>query len=104
MTDPARLLLAPELDENVVWAIKSLAKGEATPVQQIDAVEFILHRLAGSDNQSFYPNDVSGGQNTAFLEGRRFVGRELRKIIITPSARLLETQKGRGGKPKVTDV
>lgn len=82
---PDRLLLPPTLDEAIVWAVKNLAKGEASPTQQRDAIEFILHRLSGADNQSFVPDDRSGGQNTAFLEGRRFVGRELRKIIITPS-------------------
>lgn len=95
MTLAERMLTAPALTEADVWAVKSLSKGEATAEQQKHFLEFLLHRLSGADNQSFVPNDASGGQNTAFLEGRRFVGREVRKIIITPSKALLEKQARR---------
>ncbi|MGA0595611.1 hypothetical protein [Enterovirga sp. CN4-39] len=97
-----RMLAAPPLDEKTVYAVKALAKGEASGTDQIKAVEFILHALSGADNQSFVPNDASGGQNTAFLEGRRFVGRELRRIIITPSERLIP-KPARTAQRKVTN-
>lgn len=103
MIDPTRLLGSPDLDEHNVWSVKLLAKGEASAEQQIAALEFILHKLAQTDNQSFVPNDMSGGQNTAFLEGRRFVGRELRRIILEPSERLLPPEK-LARKPKVSNA
>lgn len=64
-------------------ALKALAAGAATGPQQRLAYGFILHALAGVDRSSFVPED-DGGLTMAWREGRRFVGRHMRRIVETP--------------------
>ncbi len=93
MTPAGLFLDPPPLDAPIIYAIKALAKGEADASDQKLAINFIVVLLSRANDQCFVPNDVSGGQNTAFLEGKRFVGRELRRIIDTPSEELLGKQQ-----------
>ena len=65
-------------------AIKMVNEGDATPEQQKAALRAILHKIAQVDDQSFRSDDHGGVQDTAFAEGKRFVGLQVRKIINVP--------------------
>lgn len=82
----------------IVAALKAFGKGEARADQQITAANFIIERLAGTYDLSFRPDDKGGERDTAFSEGRRFVGLQLRRVFTVP----FETLTGRqtsGEKP-----
>lgn len=65
-------------------AIKALASGEANPDQQKRALEAIIARICCVNELSFRADDHGGSRETDFAEGKRFVGLQLRKLIITP--------------------
>lgn len=69
---------------STVAAIKAVGKGEARPEQQIAALNFIIEAMAGTYDLSFRPDDRGGDRDTAFAEGRRFVGLQLRRVIAQP--------------------
>lgn len=56
-----------------VAAIQALQRGEATPDQQKRALDYIIHS-AGTYDLSYRP---SSDRDTAFAEGKRFVGLQI---------------------------
>ena len=68
----------PSIEKHVVHAIKALERGDATPEQQKSALKFIVFSLSKIDNIS-YRSDSE--RDTAFLEGRRFVGWGIGNIL-----------------------
>lgn len=64
-------------------AIKAMAQGEATADQQKRALEAIIYRIACSDDLSFRADDHGGDRESAFAEGKRYVGLQLKKLIHT---------------------
>lgn len=72
------------LPRHMAVAIKNVARGEATPEQQVQAIEAIIKVIACIDEQSFRADDHGGERDSVFAEGRRFVGLQLRKLLITP--------------------
>lgn len=67
-----------------IEAVKALAKGEARPDQQVRALEWIIKTAAGTYEMSFRSDADGGERETAFAEGRRFVGLQLVKLINLP--------------------
>jgi hypothetical protein len=78
----------PAVTEWEGFAIKALAKGEATPDQQQRAFKFIVERVSRVDEPSFIFNEDGGERATAFVEGRRSVGLFLKGLIALPSDKL----------------
>lgn len=66
-----------DYDIPTVAAVQALARGEATPDQQRDALNFIINQAAATYGTSF---QLEGDRETAFAEGRRFVGNQLVKL------------------------
>lgn len=60
-----------------ISAIQALERGEATPEQQKRALTWIIIEAARTYDQSFRPDPYE----TAFAEGRRFVGNEVVKML-----------------------
>jgi hypothetical protein len=60
----------PDYIESDVQAIRALQRGEATPRQQVQALEWMVQAF-GTHDASFRPGDPTG---TAFAEGRRNAG------------------------------
>jgi hypothetical protein len=58
-------------------AIQALIKGEASPEQQRGAMNWIINQAAATYNTSF---SELGDRETAFAEGRRFVGTNIVKL------------------------
>lgn len=65
-------------------AIRAVSQGEASPDQQKRAMEAIIGRIACADDLSFRAEDHGGMFETAFAEGKRYVGLQIRKLIHTP--------------------
>lgn len=64
-------------------AIKALAEGKASEGQQKRALDWILYSACGMRQLSFRPG-VDGERDTAFAEGKRFVGLQIVKHITVP--------------------
>ena len=71
-------------DKASVHALRSMSHGTASADQQIRALEFIVKELCETDGLSFRPSELGGSNDTAFAEGKRFVGLQLRKFIMMP--------------------
>ncbi len=73
-----------EIPQSTIAAVKALSRGEATEGQQIAALNFIIDDLCAVYDLSYRPDRP---QATAFMEGRRFVGLQIRKTIQLKLAR-----------------
>lgn len=65
-----------DLDVQEIRAIKAVAAGTANDGQQRRAIEVIVHKFAGTYDQSFRPGS-DGHRATDFAEGKRFVGNRI---------------------------
>ena len=63
------------------YALKALARGEASAEQQKRAIEWIVYEAAKHDDMSFRPGGLDGDRATTFAEGRRFVGLQVLKLV-----------------------
>lgn len=61
-------------------SIQAVATGTASERQQKRAMEWIVHKLCDIYGLSYRPDSAT---DTAFSEGKRFVGLQLSKIINT---------------------
>lgn len=59
-------------------ALKALVAGQATDEQQQGALKFIVEVLCRHDEMSYFPDS---DRDTAFAEGRRFVGNQIVKLL-----------------------
>ena len=59
-------------------AIKGLAAGTANPEQQQRALKWILENACATYDLSYHP---TSDRDTAFAEGRRFVGLQIVKML-----------------------
>ena len=75
----------------VVMAIQALDRGEATPEQQKVVLDAIINDLAGYYDLSYRNTD----RDTAFHEGRRFVGAQLVKLSKLNISRVSEISRKR---------
>lgn len=95
--DRSRVFAPPDLAEkganSAVAAIKALAEGKASAVQQKLALDWIISELCRTYDVSFRPDDAGGDRDTAFAEGRRFVGLQIRRVITRPADELTGKRK-----------
>lgn len=75
----------PVVTEEERQAIKSLWHGNATEYQQRLALKVIVNKLARADDLLYVPNSFD---ETAFLQGRGFVGTQIMKILKQPLKQL----------------
>ena len=79
----------PRWDDQDAAAMQALAKGTATRDQQKRALDWIVgtdHRTlrdsaCGYYDISYRPGGEEGSRDSAFAEGRRFVGAQIVKLI-----------------------
>lgn len=67
----------PEWEIGDAGAVQALARGEATPEQQVRAIVFLVERLCATYDLEFHP---AGDRASAFAGGRRFVGLQIVKL------------------------
>ena len=79
--------LPPAADKVVVLALKALHSGTAADWEQKLALAWIVTRAADADGQSYRPG-ADGDRETAFAEGRRFVGTHIRRLVNMPSEKV----------------
>ena len=73
----------PDYDDQVIWAVRAFAKGEATQSQQQTVWEWWMYTTGASEefaDLSFRPGE-EGRRATDFAEGKRFAGLQLRKLL-----------------------
>ena len=68
-------------------AIQALRTGTATEAQQMRAIGFILEVICDRNGMSYRPG-ADGDRDTAFAEGRRYVGNQIVKLTILPLGKL----------------
>ena len=68
----------PSYEKADISAIKGVVAGTATPEQQVRAMRYIIETLCGAYDLSYRPGS---DRDTAFAEGRRFVGLQIIKAI-----------------------
>ena len=68
-------------------AIQALAQGTADATQQKRALDWIIKVVAGTYDQSYRPG-ADGDRDTAFAEGKRFVGTSIVKATILNVSKL----------------
>lgn len=78
----------PALDEKDVRAVKAMYAGEATPEQQRRVLAVIVNKFSRAQDMLFVPGEHD---QTAFLNGRGFVGMQILKMINVPIGKLLQT-------------
>lgn len=61
-----------------VRCIQALARGDAPPEMQRDALDWIVKTVAATYDMSYRPESE---RDTCFAEGRRFVGNQLVKML-----------------------
>lgn len=88
--------MPPDYTFGQVIAVKALAAGEATPDQQKEALDWIINSAAGYYEISFRSDDDGGDRETAFAEGRRFVGQQIVKFVNLPAKALAQLRKTDG--------
>lgn len=67
-----------------VRAIKNLAMGEADEIEQARAFKWIVENLCRTYDQTYFPES---DRDSAFAEGKRFVGNALVKMLrLNPAA------------------
>ena len=62
-------------------ALKSLHKGDATEYQQQLALKYIVNSLSRAQDALYIPDSFD---ETAFLNGRAFVGQNILKLLNVP--------------------
>lgn len=93
---PPKLTDAKGNPHPAIAAIKAMYDGKAREDQQKTALAFIIDVLAGTYDLSFRPDEAGGERDSNFAEGRRYVGLNLRRIIMRP----IEELTGRKPEPK----
>jgi len=83
--------IPPKWETHEAVAIQALYEGRAEPEQQKQALDMLINKLCATYDLSFRPDS---DRDTAFAEGRRFVGLELVKLLKINVAAL--RQKGKG--------
>ena len=73
-----------------VAALQAMRRGEANADQQVRALEFILETICDRNGMSFRPGP-DGDRETAFAEGRRFVGNQIVKLTKLPLSKVKDT-------------
>jgi hypothetical protein len=73
--------LPPEYTKPDVTALIALANGTATEFQQKRVVDLVVNRLCETYGLSYRPGGNEADRDTAFAEGKRFVGLQLVKLL-----------------------
>lgn len=75
-----------------VAALQAWRRGEATADQQRRSAEFVVFAISDRDGMSYRPG-LDGGRDTAFAEGRRFVGNQIVKLTNLSLSKIKDNPK-----------
>jgi hypothetical protein len=71
----------PDYHTDDIAALKAVWAGTANPGEQRRAMEWIIIHAAQYGELSFRSDDAGGERETAFAQGRWFVGQQVQKLI-----------------------
>jgi len=77
-----KLIVPGEITEFECHSIKACMDGVADSRQQKVAMNAIIVNVCRADDMSYRSDDMGGDRDTAFAEGMRHVGLQLRKFLI----------------------
>lgn len=89
--DPA--WIPADYDYHDIVAVQALARGEADASQQKRALDWFINTAAETYTQSFRSDADGGDRETAFAEGRRYVGLQAVKLVNMPPALAAKLRK-----------
>ena len=69
-----RPVLLQDYSEAELWALRACYRGEATPQQQKDAIEFLVRRVCATLDLPYRPESQ---RDTDFALGKMFVGQTI---------------------------
>lgn len=78
----------PKWETADVEAFQALQRGDASPHLQKRALDWLIHKAAGTYELSFSPTDQ---RLTDFAEGRRFVGLQVVKLLALDTNKVRKT-------------
>jgi len=78
---PTPTYAPPKYEKADVTALIALAQGAATDFQQKRIIDLIVNRICETYGLSFRPGGTEGDRETAFAEGKRFVGLQIVKLL-----------------------
>jgi hypothetical protein len=87
--------LPPDHDEASIYAVRALANGTANDGQQKTAWAYLMYMTGASEEFADLSYRPASERDTAFAEGKRFVGLQIRKLLrpeFTPQGHIREPQ------------
>lgn len=91
-----RAWIPPDYNDAHVTALQALSRGEANEKEQKRALDWIINNCAGTYELSFRSDQDGGDRETAFAEGRRFVGMQVVKMVNMAPAVLQQLRNKNG--------
>lgn len=90
MIEPSSAYKTVPYDDDILYAVRALRDGTANDIQQKIAFQWIVRDVARHYDQSFHFGGEDGRRASDFMEGRRFVGLQVLKLLesgATPKTR-----------------
>lgn len=81
--------LNPVVTQEEAWAIKALIAGKANEAEQGIATRFIMGVLSAVSSLPYFPDP----HDTAFMNGRRYIGHHLIRIAQLPPGSIAKLKK-----------
>jgi hypothetical protein len=78
---PPAVYQPPAYEKADVTALLALAQGTANEFQQRRIIELLVNRVCETYGVSYRPGGLEGDRDSAFAEGKRFVGLQIVKLI-----------------------
>ncbi len=94
MNSKSVAFMTPVLDVEEHAALKALSRGEATPGQQQMALYVVVNKFSRANETLYIPGSFD---ETAFLEGRGFVGQRILMYLKKPVGRLGDLSEEQSG-------
>jgi hypothetical protein len=77
-------------------ALQALARGDATPDQQLRALKWVIEAAAGTYEHTFVPG---ASDQSTYLEGRRSVGLQMVKLLKVSLPALKQAAEAKKNQP-----
>lgn len=90
------------LSTKIIYALRALPEGKATPDQQSALMEWLLYEATKYYDISYRPGGEEGKRDSDFAEGKRFVGWQILTAMKMPPEVVAEMKKREdaGGSPE----
>lgn len=82
------------LNQADIVALHAVWNGEANPDQQKRALRVVVKQIAQAGDLSYRPDGMGGERDTAFAEGKRFVGLAILKAAVDVPLHVWTGKKG----------